>query len=297
MQRDNNTTAFSNNNDDTSAALQPQAVLDAADSIMARELNELSLQEREDASYEIHGISNIGDENPQLIAEGLELLDQELKKLVTSSSAGNRGGSGASGRRDNSNSEDLSSAYREAMSQDRSYVERETFRVMFLRAEQHQKHGTSTKNSASSAISEAAAKRVLKFFDIKRRLFGVEKLTKDITFEDLNVAAQNLLNVGYMTLLPQKDPAGRTILLRHAAFTTAFSNGTSAISASQVFFYTLMCAITNDVEAQRKGLIFITYAIDAPILDAKGAFEERQALSMNACIMSSVPFRMICMHW
>ena len=58
-----------------------------------------------------------------------------------------------------------------------------------------------------------------------------------------------------------------------------------------------MSAIQDDPETQRKGMVFITCAIDPPILDAKGTFEERQAVAFNGLIMGGVPFRMACMHW
>ena len=126
---------------------------DVADSLMARDLNELSLQEREEAADEIHGVVNNSKfvENPQAIAKALELLDKELKRIQQSTPE-NKSLTGG-------NIDEPTKAYCEALELDPSYSAQEDFRLMFLRAEGLDK-------------PENAAARILKFFDIKKKLFG-----------------------------------------------------------------------------------------------------------------------------
>jgi hypothetical protein len=52
---------------------------------------------------------------------------------------------------------------------------------------------------------------MLAFFEQKLRIFGRDKLTKDITLQDLNEEDLKVLNNGHLQLLPQRDRAGRLI--------------------------------------------------------------------------------------
>ena len=68
---------------------------------------------------------------------------------------------------------------------------------MFLRAENYNPYN--------------AASRMVRFFDEKCELFGADKLTKDITLDDLDPDDIAALENGFFQLLPEKDCAGRKV--------------------------------------------------------------------------------------
>jgi hypothetical protein len=54
-----------------------------------------------------------------------------------------------------------------------------------------------------------------KYFEHKLELFGADKLVKRITLEDMNEDDMAAGRTGAVTILPQKDQAGRSILFTH----------------------------------------------------------------------------------
>ena len=56
-----------------------------------------------------------------------------------------------------------------------------------------------------------AASRMVRFFDEKYELFGADKLTKDITQDDLDPDDIAALERGVYQELPEKDCAGRKV--------------------------------------------------------------------------------------
>ena len=159
--------------------------LEEADALLAKELSQMSVKERNNTNDEIHGVANpVWDESPEIISQSLFHLNIEIEKLRLVYG----GGSSSS-----------SSAYQQAVAQDPTYANNDDFRLMFLRAEGFDQPAR-------------AAERIMKFFEIKRTIFGVDKLTKEITLDDLGDDAESVLKMGYMTLLPARDRSGRCIL-------------------------------------------------------------------------------------
>jgi hypothetical protein len=89
-------------------------------------------------------------------------------------------------------------AYCLAESQSPHYVQRDSFRLKFLRAKQFD--------------AKEAGIAMLRHVSIKRELFGDAKLAKDITLKDLNKDDMACLGNGHFQILPVHDPAGRYIL-------------------------------------------------------------------------------------
>ena len=79
------------------------------------------------------------------------------------------------------------------------FVNDPAFRLKFLRAERYD--------------PKLAVARVARYFDLKLKLFGESKLCKDITYEDLDREDIEGLKQGFLQILPQRDAAGRAILL------------------------------------------------------------------------------------
>ena len=108
-----------------------------AQEALAKDLEKLSLVEHERVLFDVHGIAQVDDEDPssEVVAQSLKELQEELDKL------------------------EKRTYYDRAHKANPSFVEDTNFRLMFLRAEGLDKPGN-------------AAARILRFFDIKKKLFG-----------------------------------------------------------------------------------------------------------------------------
>ena len=148
-----------------------------ADALLAKELNELSLREREQVYYDIHGVSDVVEETEELISTKLAQLDKELSKIAQ---------------------EPQAAAYYLAVSQNSGYVEDPRFRIKFLRAE--------------LLDPQRAAQRIVRYFREKQALFGSEKLAEDIALSDLDAEDLKCFESGLLQVLPLRDRAGRAVL-------------------------------------------------------------------------------------
>jgi hypothetical protein len=146
----------------------------AAESQLARDLNKISLNEREKVYEDLHGVSGLVDESPELVASCLAELEPEIAKIR---------------RRD---------AYIAAASKDSGYTSSRALRLQFLRAEHFD--------------SKKAATRLVGFFERKLELFGLDPLARDLLISDLNEEDKECLQSGLMTSVPVRDKAGRGIL-------------------------------------------------------------------------------------
>ena len=154
------------------------------ESILARHMLNLSLQEREKAYEDIHGISpNSGTEfeAPDFLQQCLDAFEIQLQKKKDSM-------------------KNKTSAYELAEQQNMEYVSNRDFRLMFLRADEFR-------------IDDAVS-RFFNFFEFKKLCFGPEKLCKNIQYSDLDDIDKDLLDRGIDTVLPLKDNPGRKILVK-----------------------------------------------------------------------------------
>jgi hypothetical protein len=148
---------------------------DETDAILAKELTQLSMSEREEVLADLHGVADVVDEVPEMVEKAFAELEVEINKIKK------RG------------------AYEKALFLDPEYVHNRDFRIKFLRADRFD--------------AKQAAKRMVNHFDCKLELFGYERLARDITFEDLREEdRQDLLQGGYWAL-KNHDRAGRRIVL------------------------------------------------------------------------------------
>ncbi len=111
-----------------------------ASALLAKEMNQLSVDEREKVLDDVHGIARVTDEPEEFIEACLELLENELTKISSKA------------------------AYDLASSMSKEYTSRKKIRLVFLRAE--------------SFDPPNAASRMVRLFDEKYELFGGDKLTK-----------------------------------------------------------------------------------------------------------------------
>jgi hypothetical protein len=141
--------------------------------MLAQEMAQLSVEEREKALEDVHGIAHAVDEPLDYVETSLVLLEEELSKITNKA------------------------AYDLAKLQSKDYVSSEKLRLMFLRAD--------------SFDACKAASRMVRFFDEKYELFGADKLTTDIVLADLDPDDIAVLENGFCQVLSEKDCAGRKV--------------------------------------------------------------------------------------
>lgn len=155
------------------------------DKLMAREIDRLSIQDRNAIYEEIHGVSIMAiEENPQLLEESLKNFQIELDKIDSK----------------------LKHAYDLIANQETDYLSKQIiqgkdFRLRFLRC-------------VSFDPSEAA-ERMVQFLELLRRVYGIEALKKFDGTMDFFIAEnseQAAFRAGYIQLLPFRDRSGRRIL-------------------------------------------------------------------------------------
>jgi hypothetical protein len=160
----------------------PKTVEDAekVEEILASEMESLSLEEREQIIFDIHGFSEDRQEEEKeaTLNELLETMDVEINKL---------------------HHEKNNEAYLQAKYLNEVYVTDRAFRLMFLRSERYD--------------PKCAAERFVAHFTIKRNLFGSgEILGRDIRLSDLSKDDIETLECGFIQMLPSRDGGGRTIV-------------------------------------------------------------------------------------
>jgi hypothetical protein len=157
-----------------------QITQEELDALYAKDMFELTGEERNEALQDIHGVSDAIVETPELVEKHRKLLEHELSLLV-------------------SRPRQKTSAYQEARQQNPSYIGSAEFQVLFLRADRWDARG--------------AAARLVSFLETKLELFGPDLLTRQVMISDLSKDDRKSLESGFFQLLSTRDVAGRAILV------------------------------------------------------------------------------------
>ena len=144
-----------------------------ADSFIARKMANLSMKDREQFLFELHGVQEAVQETPEIIEKSLRELDLEMERLESKE------------------------AYEMAKAMNPGYVMNRDFRLKFLRAERFQ--------------ARKAALRFSRYFEQKLKLFGKEKLGRDILQDDLDEHTLKLMYGGEYQIVSVRDRAGRAV--------------------------------------------------------------------------------------
>jgi hypothetical protein len=221
------------------------------DKLLAKEMNNLSVQQREKIFEEVHGVASPIEETPLFITQKLAYLEDALGKIR------------------------VKAAYDRALFLSPSYVKSRKLRLMYLRA-----------NWFDVPV---AAKRMVSYFENKLELFGISKLVKTITRDDLSEDDTAELLAGSVQLLPHwKDRAGRRIFVDCQAhhnwkvpenhvrtcigFGVFFSIAQCTLFSPfglllyytrtqtkqmRIVWYQVMAALEHDTELQQNGMVTI----------------------------------------
>jgi hypothetical protein len=152
--------------------------------LLAKEMNKLSMQEREGVLQDIHGVADIPNETPEFVEASLTEMERTIQEILAPSSWWS--------------SSSQVSAYEQARNINPSYVQDTKLRLMFLRADRFH--------------AKDAALRMIQFFEEKLSLFGPDKLTMNIVLRDMNADDTKSLESGFFQILPNRDRAGRAII-------------------------------------------------------------------------------------
>ena len=136
---------------------------------LVEELDALSVREREGVYNEIHGMSNLSEETPELLDRAMNSLRNELSLIP----------------KKKRHALDRAMFLKPTLMNDRAFL------LMFLRADYFD--------------TREAAARMNKFFDFKLEVFGENKLAERITYEDLDEEAREVVDSGCVNTLAFKD--------------------------------------------------------------------------------------------
>mmetsp|Transcript_23993 Transcript_23993/g.36455 ORF Transcript_23993/g.36455 Transcript_23993/m.36455 type:complete len:483 (-) Transcript_23993:124-1572(-) len=180
--------------------------VDETDLALAREMNELSVNEREQVFDEIHGVAKSEEETPDFIAQCLAKMDLSLSMIPKAKRK----------------ALDRALFFKPSIETDAE------FKLMFLRTDDYDSH--------------KAAIRMAKYFAEKLLIFGEEKLVKKITLDDLTEEDLKRLNFTGCIVLPNKDQVGRPIWF----FDMARIELQDLESVYRCFWYQVMATVEDE---------------------------------------------------
>ena len=161
------------------SSIPDPAASSAADAELAKEMNALSVEERERVYEDVHGVVS-SSSNKEESFEFIQKLVEEMDVHIQQQSKSKR------------------KAYERAIFFKPTIKKDLKLKLLWLRACEYD--------------SEKAALRILKHFKDKLELFGEARLVKDITLSDLSEDDMEVFSRGFTLELPHKDQVGRPIL-------------------------------------------------------------------------------------
>ena len=188
------------------------------DDMLAKAMSGLSFEDREEQLEILHGVKPKATEDEAFVDAKLQDLESLLSRIK-------RG-----------------SVYEIAEQMDPTYMKARAFRTMFLRANRYEIKDT--------------AENMMKFFELKRKLFGAEKMVKDITLADLDEGDIASLKSGVLQVCG-KDCLGRTL---YGNFAGLRPKDISLLNELRSRFYIEMCAL-GDEENKQSDRIHIMFAV------------------------------------
>jgi hypothetical protein len=231
----NNTTKRFSDEDILSRGLENLSLQEAesvtprlGDALIAKQLNKLSINEREHVIMDIHGVAELVKETPKLIDESLSLMLQEVDHLLVAARQKHQHAAGSNFR--GTTAQHSFSGYHREGSLVPQYPTTTAYERALERLDQEEviSRNSCPSNCPTKSIAspdfrlsflraerfkpKAAAERMVRYFEEKERLFGVDLLTRDIRITDLDSESWGYLSCGRIQLAG-KDTQGRSILI------------------------------------------------------------------------------------
>jgi hypothetical protein len=177
-----------------------EVVDNTIDKILAMELNQLSLEEREDINHEIHGVHTLAvPETPEFVTQKLEEMEDHLLKGGMNQPTSSPMVTQQPTHQPHHRPIAFDNVYEEALLLGSQYIHDRTFRIMFLRSELFD--------------ASKAASRLVRFLQLLRDYFGEQALLRLPygTLQDLTADEIQFLKKGIIHVLPSRDNLGRRI--------------------------------------------------------------------------------------
>ena len=190
--------------------------LQEIDDMLSHAMKALTFEKQREQLEIIHGVGKKVTEEETFIEESFQQLESHLAKIKSRS------------------------MYEIAEQMDPVYVRARACRLMFLRGNRYDIKDT--------------AENMLRFFEMKHQLFGVRKLVKDITLEDLDEDDIAAMKGGFFQLAG-KDSAGRVIV---ATF-PGLRGYMTLQNELRTRYYVSMCALEKE-EIQLSGFVSIVFS-------------------------------------
>mmetsp|Transcript_17683 Transcript_17683/g.43592 ORF Transcript_17683/g.43592 Transcript_17683/m.43592 type:complete len:575 (-) Transcript_17683:176-1900(-) len=227
-------------NEDAAGLLsnQDQRKKQEIEDMLSDALNKLTFEERQEQQEVLHGVDGKIREEATFVKNSLKDLDNFLNRTK-------RG-----------------SVYEIAESMNAGYVGAKPLRLMFLRGNRYD--------------AKAAANQMIRFFAQKEKIFGTEKLVKDITIEDLDQDDLAFLKSGCMQL-GGNDRSNRQLIFQFPGI----RNFKTLQNELRTRYFLAMSALQSE-EAQIRGAVVITYTV-GEYRDNKegGGYMENMRLAMS----------------
>jgi hypothetical protein len=236
---------------------------ESIEKLWAKEQYEMSRDDREAATDELHGVKSRYNateyENPENHYKALIQFDNQL----------NNPRSGIPSR--------LKHNYLRAMRMNSTYVSSSDFRLRFLRAEFFD-------------VSKAIV-RFCKCLNLLVELFGDASLLRQIFLSDLTKNERKLLKEGEMQLSPYRDSLGR----RTFYFLGNVGANYSAQERDRVGIYLLFQVMAEDVTTQRNGLVSVSILTE-DVTTSIGGTNRHHMSNFFLSIFQSCPLRFSAIH-
>lgn len=233
------------------------------DADLARDMNALTVEQREVLAEEIHGVSDVPTETPSLVQQKIQDMHEAMKNIPKST------------------------AYRDAW--DRAVYLRPSLAtdvdhlLMFLRTRRYDPFD--------------AANWMLKYYDSKRQLWGDGVVPNKLTWDDLTEEEQAYVRKGVFLSIPKnyKTPGNSEKLNYYRVFRwDNFSGNPFPLIRSIIYAY--MNEIIHNVEMQRGGVISV---VDLRGEENLMASQLELLQFAGYCIpeFEKVPNRSLCIHY
>jgi hypothetical protein len=187
---------------------------------LAKEMQQLSFGERQEALFDIHGVAKKVEETDEIIRKSLA----ELEVFIEA----------------NKNTQ-FGASYKIAEYQSPDYVKDKAFRLKFLRTDDFD--------------AKLAASRMFRHFDLKLELFGETKVSRNITLADMDEETMECMKNGHAQWLPLRDQAGRAIrvialpfLKTHWSYESIVSIAVTSFAHSTFMMGSIRIACENSFE-------------------------------------------------
>jgi len=190
---------------------------------------EMTLQERNEAYEDVHGVGKAVEETPELLSNSLE----EMKDCLSATDHPDK------------------KSYLIALQKNNDYVLSDRMLLPFLRCDRFE-------------ITKAT-KRYFKYYAMIERVFGQEALGRDLLLTDLTPEQQqHFVDEAHVQFLRQRDSMGRAIQFIDPMILMRMYNGPveEEISVQRCCFYLVMRQILDSEDTQRHGVVSIFYGVD-----------------------------------